>query len=167
MRYVSEKKEIEHITCMESETIDKACALIGEYSRGIDEYLVTLVAKLCDVDEKEMFSDSKYLKHVHARWFYWYSYRYMTGEEYKSIAIKFCHIRAFATSCITNSIKKMQSMIKNYKIWQKRWDIIKKIIDASLLASGRNENVTRNATITLNVKTPKGINIELKQDKQL
>ena len=71
---------------IDQQTVDVVCDLLRQYSIKTSMYLANMVASVCDVDVDEMLTDTKHLQNSHARWFFWLAYRYMTNENYDSIA---------------------------------------------------------------------------------
>jgi hypothetical protein len=119
-----------------------------------------MVASVCDVDVDEMLTDTKHLQNSHARWFFWFAYRYMTNENYDSIARKTGTKRKFTVGSIGYCISKMSMMVESEPIWVKRWTIIKRVIKA-ILDNGGDNIGARQETLTFKVQPPKGIDVKL------
>lgn len=114
---------------LDSFHIEEACRHLRQHERDIQNYIADFVASLCDVKKEEMFSHSDVVFFAHARWFYWYAYRYMTNESYDKIAKQDFHGgHSFTSRTIQNGVNKMFMMIERDAIWKKRWTIIKRII---------------------------------------
>ena len=148
---------------LENDNIEKACEYLRGYESDIEEYLAEIVASLCNVDAKEMLSDTSVAYLAQARWLYWYAIRYMTNETYDKIAER---TRAkssykFTPNGIGQSINKMSSMITNEPIWTKRWVIIKRIIKMRDVVVNERDG---NETLTMRIIAPKGIKVELKNE---
>lgn len=120
------KRELDGI---ESFHIEEACRHLRMHEQDIQVYLADFVASLCDVKKEEMFSHSDVVFLAHARWLYWYAYRYMTNESYDKIATQDFHGgHSFTSRTIQSGTNKMFMMIERDAIWKKRWIAIKKII---------------------------------------
>lgn len=145
---------------IDQQTIDVVCDLLRQYSIKTSMYLAKMVASVCDVDVDKMLTDTKHLQHSHARWLFWLAYRYMTKENYDSIASKTGTKRKFTVGSIGYCISKMSMMVESEPIWVKRWIIIKRVIKAIL----DNDSLTIDklpTTITLKVLPPKGVDVTL------
>ena len=59
------KKAVEHLLLCE---------------KDINKYLSDFVAALCEVPKSSMLSNTHVAYCAHARYLYWYAYRYMTNE---------------------------------------------------------------------------------------
>lgn len=114
---------------LETFHIEEACKHLKLHEEKIQDYLADCVAALCDVKKEEMFSQSDVIFFAHARWLYWYAYRYMTNESYDKIAKQDFHGgHSFTSRTIQNGANKMFMMIERDPIWKKRWSIVKRII---------------------------------------
>ena len=92
---------------IDQQTVDVVCDLLRQYSTKTSMYLANMVASVCDVDVDEMLADTKHIQNSHARWFFWFAYRYMTNENYDSIARKTGTKRKFTVGSIGYCISKM------------------------------------------------------------
>lgn len=145
---------------IDQQTVDVVCDLLRQYSTNTSMYLANMVASVCDVDVDEMLTDTKHLQNSHARWFFWFAYRYMTNENYDSIARKTGTKRKFTVGSIGYCISKMSMMVESEPIWVKRWTIIKRVIKA-ILDNGGDNIGARQETLTFKVQPPKGIDVKL------
>lgn len=146
-----------NIKLIEDETIEKACALLSSYNNKIRDYLACFVSSLCDVEFSELLYDTKHLNVVKARWLYWYAYRYLTNDSFDTIARMTSQNRKFATSCVGSSCAKMSRMIDIEPVWNKRWQILKRIIKIA-------NKTSLNESQTIRITYPRNIKIELKQE---
>lgn len=145
---------------IDQQTVDVVCDILRQYSTKTSVYLANMVASVCDVDVDEMLTDTKHLQNSHARWFFWFAYRYMTNENYDSIARKTGTKRTFTVGSIGYCISKMSMMVESEPIWVKRWTIIKRVIKA-ILDNGGDNIGARQETLTFKVQPPKGIDVKL------
>lgn len=120
------------IAQIEDATIRKACELLRDYNGRIDTYLAEIVASLCNVNVEHLLTVTNQPQYAHARWFYWYAYRHMTGEDYNVIVSLMRPYRKYSRSMVEYAIGRMAVMVSNDPIWMKRWGIIKKVIDIIL-----------------------------------
>lgn len=153
------KQELNDI---DHQTVKIVCDLLRQYSIKTNEYLADMVAAICNVDVNEMLVDTKHLQNSHARWLYWFAYRYMTKENYDSIAQKTGTKRKFTIGSVGYCITKMSMMIESEPIWIKRWNVIKRVIKAILDVGNDNDTTNKSQeTLTLKVQPPKGIDVKL------
>lgn len=109
--------------------INKVCELLNNCDDAIYDYFADMCAALCHVDTHEMLTTTKRSDVIHARWFYWHAYRYMTNKPYKVIAdMTSQRGRLFTEQSISNSVNKMSLMIRNEPVWSRRWSAAKRII---------------------------------------
>ena len=141
-------------------TVEAACELLRQYSVQTCMYLANMVAALCNVDLDDMLTDSKHLQNSHARWFFWYAYRYMTKENYDSIARKTGTKRLFTVGNVGYCVSKMSMMVEQEPIWIKRWTVIKRVIKA-ILDTDDNCADAPIGTLTFKVQPPKGIDVKV------
>ena len=108
------KKAVEHLLLCE---------------KDINKHLSDFVAALCEVPKSSMLSNTHVAYCAHARYLYWYAYRYMTNESYEKIAAMSCESgHKYTQSAIATGVNKMSTMIEEEPLWNKRWLIIKRII---------------------------------------
>lgn len=115
---------------LEEHHIKEALKHLNMQEYVLQDYLADFIASLCDVDKETMLSDCKSISTSHARWLYWFAYRYLTNESYIKIAErteKF-YGKRFAFQNIAAGISRMNTMIELNPMWLKRWIIVKRII---------------------------------------
>lgn len=114
---------------LDDDLVTTICGLLNQYEYKAQDYLADWVASLCDVDKRIMLTASDKSDMAHARWFFWYAYRYMTNESYDKIAEMTKHNGyQFTSRGVISGVNKMSMMIANEPMWTKRWVIIKRII---------------------------------------
>lgn len=114
---------------VEHKHIEKALEHLRQHEADIRTYLADCVAAVCGVDGKYMFSESDIACYAHARYLYWYAYRYMTGEAYEKMARQVPNGgHHFVLRSIQNGVSRMSQMIEEEPLWKKRWTIIRRII---------------------------------------
>ena len=144
----------------ERTTMNCVCDTLSSYGERIRLYLADFIASLCNVEKEKMFSTCNNLDVAQARWLFWYAYRYMTNENYDSIARKTGTKRKFTVGSIGYCISKMSMMVESEPIWVKRWTIIKRVIKA-ILDNGSLTTDKLPTTITLKVVPPSGVDVKL------
>ena len=125
----SDSETVQDWIRLDDENVKRICDLVKSYDREIKDYLAEVVSSMCDIDTIGMMTRKDSIQHVHARWLFWYAYRYMTNDTYEHIAqttqtdgVK------FSTQCVIASVNKMSEMVINNTIWTKRWTVVKRII---------------------------------------
>lgn len=109
--------------------IEAALAHLREYEHDIQLFIADYVAALCDVTVADMFLGSDVVYLAHARWLYWYTYRYATNESFDKIAAqRFPNGHVFVQRTIQHGVNKMSLMIEKEELWNKRWCVLKKIL---------------------------------------
>lgn len=109
--------------------IDTALSFLRRYEGDVRTYLASCVASVCNINTEDMFSNTDVIYYAHARWLYWYAYRYMTNESYEKIANDTKEMgHFFVQRSIQGGVTKMMTMIEREPLWKKRWSIIKNII---------------------------------------
>lgn len=110
--------------------IDMVCDILRGHEAKIQEYLAEIVSSLCEENANEMMTDSTKVKTIHARWLFWYAYRYMTNETYNAISEITLRRwgKKYTEPGISHSVNQMGGMIDSNSIWTKRWNILKRII---------------------------------------
>lgn len=151
--YVNKGMEETTMTEVTAFHVNKACEHLKQAEYSIQDYLAEYVASLCDVAKTDMFQQTDVVYLAHARWFYWYAYRYMTSESFDKIALQTFHgCHSFNSRTVQNGVSKMAVMIDSEPLWRKRWTIVKQLIKTY------NEDEIEEYTITVNVpKKLKGI----------
>jgi hypothetical protein len=145
---------------LETENLEKACEYLRRQESDVEDYMAEVVAALCNIDIKDMLSETSVAYIAQPRWLYWYALRYLTNETYEKIAVRTetkCGYR-FTPNGIGQSINKMAALINREPLWMKRWTIIKHIIKL------RDTNAVHAETVTMRVIAPKGIKVELKTE---
>lgn len=163
-KYMRSEKVREDIEAIENETIRKVCELLNEYDGRIKQYLVNLVGSLCDIPVDEMMSNTKDIDVVHARWFYWSAYRYMTYESFEKMSYDSNVWHYFAPSTIVSGVAKMGVMVQQDSLWAKRWQIIKGMIKILRDTKGGSQKELFPQTIKVTVTHPREVEINLKQE---
>lgn len=148
---------------LENKNVEKACEYLRKHESDIEDYIAEIVAALCDVDIREMLSNTCVAYVTQARWLYWYAIRYMTNETYERIALRTqaksgC---VFTPNGIGQAINKMALLVNQEPLWIKRWTIIKHIIK---LRDANMKNAVLRETVTMRVIAPKGIKVEIKNE---
>lgn len=145
---------------LDNENIEQVCYYIRKHEIDIREYIADIIASLCDVDKYEMLSKNDTIFLVHARWLYWYAYRYMTNESYgKMSANTRREGHPFTLHAIQAGVNKMGVMIEREPLWVKRWTILKRIIK---LRDAGNEEKKEDTTIVIQVPEALKDNINIK-----
>lgn len=130
--------------------IQQAIKHLQMQEQEIHDYLADLVTALCDVTTEEAFSNTDVIYLAHARWLYWYAYRYMTNESYEKIAkrtSRYGHL--FHLRSIQSGVNKMSAMIEIEPVWRQRWSVVKQIIKE--LQTNEKENSDIDNTIIIQV----------------
>ena len=140
--------------------VEQAIWHLKQQEEDVRMFLADCVAAICGIERDDMFSSSDISCFAHARYLYWYAYRYMTGESYEKMERqnpKGGH--RFVLRSIQNGVSRMSMMIENESLWKRRWNIIKRIIK---LREQEDDYIDK--TIVIQVpKTLKGkVNISIK-----
>lgn len=147
---------------LDTEHIDEALAHLRQYERDIQLFIADYVAALCDVTVDEMFKGSDVVYLAHARWLYWYTYRYATNESYDKIALqKFPNGHVFVQRTIQNGVNKMALMIEREELWNKRWCVLRKILRLRECETRKPKNNV--ITISVPRELMETIKIEIKE----
>lgn len=144
---------------LDNKDIEDVCSILKKHEIRIQDYLLDLVASLCNVDKSKVITETKDVSTIHARWFFWYAYRYMTNEPFVKIAeFTLRYGRRFTEQSISNSVNKMARMVTKETLWAKRWVIIRRIIKL------RDEvpNGMVEEPIRVVVHHPKNVEVKLK-----
>ena len=150
------KKEWENI---DNSDIGIVCDLLKKHERRIPDYLADCVASICDVDKTKMMIEQKNANTTHARWLFWYAYRYMSHDAFIQIKeITKRYGKEYTEQSIALSVNKMRDMIANETIWTKRWLLIKRIIK---LRDVDNTQANTNNNADVVVTYPKHIKVKL------
>ena len=146
---------------IENENIERACELLRGQEYAVQDYMAEISAALCDVDVKEMLSETSVAYLSQARAFFWFSVRYMNSETYDKIAERTQKHGGFhfTPNGIGQAINKMARLIEKEPIWKKRWIMMKRVIKIRELA---NRDDGMESTIT--VRVPKGVRVEIENE---
>lgn len=146
---------------------DKFCEdlalLLRTYDYSVMNTLASFVASLCDITVQDMFSSIDKTHISQARWLFWYSYRYITGESFDRIADRaIFEGHRFAMRSVAAGIGNMTDMIAQDGIWRKRWAIVKRFINAK--KSVDEDFIAKNLPETkITLTVPKGTKLEIKE----
>lgn len=114
------------------DNIEQALLCLKKSEHGVYEYLAECVASVCETTVKDMLDDNNYIWNAHARWLFWYAYRYMTQDSYEKMARALEVMgHPFAYRTIQSGVTKMTMLIDTNPAWNKRWMVIKRIIKLS------------------------------------
>ena len=145
---------------VEYKHIETAIEHLKQHEEDIRTYLADCVAAVCGVEREDMFSNSDTACFAHARYLYWYAYRYMTGESYEKMARQVPNGgHRFVLRSIQNGVSRMSTMIENESLWKKRWTIIKRIIK---LRGQDDEEVDKTIVIQVPKDLTGKVNIQIK-----
>lgn len=126
----------------------------------IQENLVNFTASLCGVDAEKMMTDTTDIDYVHAKWLFWYAYKYMTGEPYIAISKMSEEFgKKYTEQSIAYAVKKMGWLVEQRNVWKERWAVLKRIIS---LRTG--EQVLPDK-VKITVKCPKGVEVIVKHEQ--
>ena len=126
---MNEKEAKEIIKESERKAIDDACNALRGHVRLTEECIAQLVASLCNVRVRDMLMDKGRSPFSLARGLYWYTIKQVfnvTNDYISKASTKHTH---FKISCVRLAISNMSMLIQKDSIWQKRWYIIKRVID--------------------------------------
>lgn len=132
------------------------------HSQKAKEYLIDCVCAECGVEREEIFSKRRKSRLVHARWLYWYAYRYMTNESFDEIAKsnkKYGH--DFDSRSITGGVNKMAYMISREQHWASRWAALRRTI--KLRDDEQKTLFTQKITIYIPKELKNKVEIEIKE----
>lgn len=129
---------------MENFHVDMAIEHLTQHEKDFQAYLYDFAISLCGVSKSDMRLNSNSGHIAHARWFFWYAYRYMTNETYKKIAniTKDLVGKTYSSVCINDGANRMSMMIETEPLWKKRWVIISRIIKMKNEAENKTEDNT-------------------------
>lgn len=143
----------------EIDVIQHICEALRKYEVHIPTHLSKFVASICGVDVKNMFSDCHNLEVSHARWLFWYAYRYTTNETYEKIgklSTNYCG-KYFSKAAVALSVKKMDELIEQQSIWKKRWFVIKQIIK-------EYNGLVIEPSVPITITIPKNVELTIKKE---
>lgn len=110
----------------DQKVVSDVCNILSQYDFDVKQCLEEIVCSLCNIDHDKLWSRTRNLAVVQARWLFWYAYRFISNDSHQSIAN--ITTRKFATSCVGQSITKMSMLISSDTIWSRRWIILKQIL---------------------------------------
>lgn len=123
------------------------CDNLKKYDVNIVECLSDFVASLCNVDKEKMLSGCLDVDVSHARWLFFYAYRYMTGDTYKKIGKMTEKIsgKRFSSVGVAKCVSCMQQLMQRDSVWEAKWRVIQSGI------KGINDEECASYTITVNI----------------
>lgn len=128
---MNEKELVSVLGDNEKNTVERVCAILRGHKLNIQEGLMDFIAALCDVDKHAMMNalGKRDVSLFHARWFYWYANKALTGDTYKKMSEDSTkHGKKVSMICVMKGVLKMSTMIDSEPIWRKRWIIMKRVI---------------------------------------
>ena len=115
---------------MEDSLQKKLMDFVGYKDTEEPNYLLKIVAFVCDVNESDVMSNEKtgnYISQV--RWLYWYAYRYLTGEPYGRISELATKAGCkYTKDGVRKGVNKIGYIIHGSDVWQRRWNVIRNAI---------------------------------------
>lgn len=159
----SDERIKEELDAIDNENIEQAIYLLRNHGKDVSSYLASFVAAICDVSVEDMLSEKITFHIAHARWLYYYAYRYMTNESFTKISIQTkTDKKTYSAKAIQNCVTKMSMMIANEPLWSKRWSVIKRVIK---LQQEDRKITNHDNTIIINIpkELKEHIKIEIKE----
>jgi hypothetical protein len=131
--------------------------------KEITALLTDKVSEICGISPDDIMVDTHAAHISHARWLFWYAYRYVTNESYLKMSetLKTPH-KKFVGRAIQQGVTKMSMMIECEPVWHKRWESIKQVIKQKY---GEDENVDNTITICVPLHLKEKIKIQIKERK--
>jgi len=146
---------------IDNENIGQALDMLKKHNKDVKDFLADCVASVCGVSTDDMMSNSNVLHIAHARWLYWYAYRYMTNETFDKISQQTkTETKKFVGRAIQHGATKMSMMIDGEPLWTKRWNTIKRIIK---LRDKEDKKLDNNIIIQVPKDIKDKINIIIKE----
>lgn len=146
---ISDEKIQDRWAKIDSDNLNKALSYLRNTETEASEYIAECVASLCDVNVEDMLSNTNVIFLVHARWLYWYAYRYMTNESFDKMSHRLkTDSKTFGARSIQKAVTKMSMLIASEPIWSKRWAVVKRIIKLRNNSDKKTDN-------TIVVQVPK------------
>lgn len=131
--------------------------------KEITAILTDKVSEICGISPDDIMVDTHAAHISHARWLFWYAYRYVTNESYLKMSETLKTPRKkFVGRAIQQGVTKMSMMIECEPVWRKRWDCIKQVIKQKY---GEDENVDNTITICVPLHLKEKIKIQIKERK--
>jgi chromosomal replication initiation ATPase DnaA len=141
--------------------IAKAIEHLQKCGADTRKYLADFVAALCNVPKEKMLANTHVACCAHARYLYWYAYRYMTNESYEKIAKRSSEDEhRYTQSAIATGVNKMSGMIEKEPLWSKRWFVLKRIIK---LHSNDEDKINSSIVIQVPKEIKDRISITIKE----
>jgi hypothetical protein len=144
----------------ENEELEQAIKHLQQCGSLIYSHTASIVAALCNVDKTKMLINGNMVDISHARWLFWLSCRYATGESHRKIVASTQHLcgKKFTIQSVSNGIAKMSEMIEQEPLWKKRWGYMKRIIKSfnAIVDEGGNQPIK--------IVVPKNVCVELKRE---
>lgn len=142
------------------ESISAACRMLEGQEDIYQDDIASFVASICQVAVPDMMTRTDKLHFNHARWLFWYAYRYATYEPFIKIAdVTSRWGRRFTEQGISSSVNKMGRLISANTMWTKRWLLVKRLINA--------QNKKHEDDNTIVILVPRGmrdsIKVEIKE----
>lgn len=145
---------------VDNDSFKKALLYLKQCEKDVHEFLADCVASVCEVDVDVMLSDTNASNVAHARWLFWYAYRYLTNESYEVIARSTARNgKTFALRSVQNGVTKMTMLINDIPFWKKKWNLVKRIIK---LRDGDREKQDNTIVIAIPKELKEKIKIEIK-----
>lgn len=113
------------------------------------EYLVNCVASVCGVEPKEMMTTRYKASCCHARWLFYYAYRFMTNESYSQInrLVREKYNTTYIDQTVAQSVYQFGMLMADDDTWKRRWLYIKAIIKGHEIEQPKTSE--RKLTITI------------------
>lgn len=105
------------------------------------EYLVNCVASICGVEPHEMMTTRYKAACCHARWLFYYAYRFMTNEPYSVInrLVARKYGTTYIDQTVAQSVYQFGMLMGEDDTWKRRWLYIKNIIKGHELAQPQDD----------------------------
>lgn len=151
---------------IDKEIISSVCEQLRHYEGNIVAYIVDFVAALCCVSAKTMMSDNDKRMYAEPRWLVWFACRYITNGGFSKIASMTApHGHKFTGNSVQKCAGKMSQMIDTIPLWNKRWRVLKSMIDiwdSERIAAKRERNRQERIVITIPKELKDIVKIEIK-----
>lgn len=125
-------------------------------------YLANIIASICSISVDEMMDTDCNQQECHARWLFWYAYRYMTDDTFEHISkitLRQWGVR-YCPSCISNAVIKMTQMTDRDKMWGRRWLTVKRIIKLRDGGDSITLDTSKKITITIPIELKNRVEIK-------
>jgi chromosomal replication initiation ATPase DnaA len=153
---MTEKQLKEELEKNDVLVVQNICNTLSSHDVNIVKNLADFVASLCNVSKEKMFSSCIDIDVSHARWLFFYAYRYMTNDTYKKIGemTEKVHGKRFSQIGIAKCVSMMEQLMEQHQVWKKKWLIIRKII--------KEVNCNENFEYTITVNIPDELKDKIK-----